>query len=85
MAGTAFMLNAWIEAEHADITDGLSEDVALPTPSGGPYAATRCASCGMVIWGTFGAPIFRFVRAGTLDHKHGVAPDVHIYTSTKQA
>lgn len=83
MTGTAFILNAWIEADRAELTAGTPQDVAVPTPSGGPYTATRCADCGMVIWGTFGPPVFRFVRAGTLDDKTALAPDLHIYTSTK--
>ncbi|MEL7025955.1 MAG: GFA family protein [Pseudomonadota bacterium] len=83
MTGTAFILNAWIEADQVELISGDPVEKNVPTPSGGPYTTASCPTCGITVWGTFGPPIFRFVRAGTLDDAHKVTPDVHIYTSTK--
>ena len=83
MSGSAFILNAWIETDRVELMRGMPEEVDVPTPSGGPYRVARCPSCAMILWGTFGAPLFRFVRVGTLDAPGQLTPDVHIYTSTK--
>jgi len=83
MTGSAFILNAWIETDRVVLLSGAPEEVDVPTPSGGPYRAARCPSCGTVVWGTFAAPFFRFLRGGTLDDTRALTPDVHIYTATK--
>ncbi|MEM9708197.1 MAG: GFA family protein [Pseudomonadota bacterium] len=83
LTGSAFILNAWIEADRVELLQGEPLESPVPTPSGGPYTAARCPDCQIVIWGTFGPPIFRFVRVGTLDEPDALPPDLHIYTSTK--
>ncbi|MDJ1006879.1 MAG: GFA family protein [Paracoccaceae bacterium] len=81
--GSAFVVNAWIETDRVELLSGEPVEVPLPTPSGGPYEVARCPTCQTALWGTFAAPVFRFVRVGTLDDPAALPPDVHIYTSTK--
>ena len=83
LSGSAFALNAWIESGLVQLLAGAPEDVAVPAPSGAPYAVARCRACGTALWGTFGAPVFRFVRSGTLDDPAALPPDVHIHAATK--
>lgn len=83
LSGSAFVLNAWIEASAVALLGDEPEEVASPAPSGNPHAIARCPSCAVTLWGTFGPPVFRFVRVGTLDTPGKAPPDVHIYTSTK--
>jgi len=83
LSGSAFALNAWIENDRVELLAGMPGEIEVPAPSGAPFRLVRCAVCGTDLWGVFGAPIFRFVRVGTLDAPAALPPDVHIYTSTK--
>jgi hypothetical protein len=83
--GSAFVLNALIETSRVEILAGAPVRSAMPTDSGRPHGIDRCPTCGTAVWSEYGgaAPI-RFVRVGTLDDSHALAPDVHIYTRSKQ-
>jgi hypothetical protein len=82
--GTAFVLNALIEAVRVEQQSGTVEPVTLPTDSGLPHVVFRCASCGTAVWSEYGGrSTMRFVRVGTLDDPSALPPDVHIYTRSK--
>jgi len=79
--GSAFVLNALIEADRVDLLSGAIKVVRMPTDSGRPHEISRCAVCGTAVWSTYGGrPAIRFVRVGTLDEPALSPPDVHIYT-----
>jgi len=81
--GSAFVINALIEAKHVDAT-GTSEIVTLPTDSGRPHDVTRCPTCKTALWSDYGRrKTVYFVRVGTLDKPGAVPPDVHIFTRSK--
>ena len=84
--GTAFALNVLIESERAVLLDGAVDVVLTPSASGRGQKIARCPSCRIALWSNYGGSgdAIRFVRAGTLDEAWRIAPDVHIYTTTKQ-
>jgi hypothetical protein len=82
--GSAFVLNALIEADRVTLLAGNPEPVAAPTPSGKPQEIYRCPSCRVALWSTYGGvQKLRFVRVGTLDDSAALKPDVHIYVRSK--
>ena len=83
--GSAFALNALIEADRVSLLSGNAEPIAVPTPSGKPHEIYRCL---VLPGGSSGASMaacksWRFVRVGTLDDAAGLKPDVHIYVRSK--
>ena len=84
--GSAFALNGVIETERVELTSGAPAAIELPTPSGGGQRVMRCPSCQVALWSHYlgGSASLAYVRLGTLDDTAGIAPDVHIFTSTKQ-
>ena len=83
--GSAFVLNALIETAEVSLTAGAPVRSAMPTDSGRPHGIDRCATCGVAVWSEYGGlATMRFVRVGTLDDPRALAPDVHIYTRSKQ-
>ena len=84
--GTAFALNAMIEAEHVVHSQAEPDLIDTPSLSGRGQKIARCPKCRIALWSNYGGagPILRFVRIGTLDTPHVLQPDVHIYTSSKQ-
>ena len=87
-SGSAFCLNAVIEADRVCL-ESKKEPVATETlsPSGGGQTIFRCPTCWIAVWSDYGGKgdWVRFIRVGTLDNPGSVPPDIHIYTSTKQA
>jgi hypothetical protein len=83
--GSAFVLNALIEADRVILLSGNLEPVAVPTDSGRPHEIYRCPSCKVAVWSVYGGagPKLRFVRVGTLDDPAALTPDVHIYVRSK--
>jgi hypothetical protein len=83
--GAAFATNAMIEADRVELTSGAVELVDTPTASGKGQKVWRCPTCQVALWSNYAGSgdKVRFVRVGTLDAGHGIAPDVHIFTSTK--
>jgi hypothetical protein len=82
--GTAFVLNALIEADRVDLLSGETQPFPMPTDSGKPHRVFRCPACGTAVWSEYGGlETLRFVRLGTLDEPATVSPDVHIYTRSK--
>jgi hypothetical protein len=85
-SGTAFALNAMIEADRVELVNGEVEVVNTPTASGKGQKIARCPKCRIAVWSNYAGSgdAVRFVRVGTLDGAHRVPPNVHIFTSTKQ-
>lgn len=83
--GSAFVLNALIEANRVEILSGEMQAFPQPTTSGRSHIIHRCTKCGTAMWSNYGGLTqLRFVRVGTLDTPSALAPDVHIYTRSKQ-
>lgn len=84
--GGAFATNAMIESDRVELTSqGAPELVDTPTASGKGQKIFRCPKCWIAVWSNYAGAgeKVRFVRVGTLDAGHGIAPDIHIFTSTK--
>lgn len=83
--GSAFALNALIEAERVALLKGRPEPATLPSASGRGQVLWRCPDCGVTLWSNYpgAGPRIHFVRVGTLDDPAAAPPDIHIYTSTK--
>lgn len=84
--GTAFALNAMIEADRIELLQGDVEVVNTPTNSGKGQKISRCPKCRIALWSNYSGAgdAVRFVRVGTLDEPGRFPPDIHIFTSTKQ-
>jgi len=84
--GSAFALNAMIEADRVELLQGEIEIVDIPSASGKGQRISRCSKCRIALWSNYGAAgdAIRFVRVGTLDDPDRVPPDIQIYTSSKQ-
>lgn len=84
-SGTAFALNALIEADRVELIEGEVEIVDTPSASGKGQRISRCPVCRMAVWSNYGGlgDLMRFIRVGTLLEPGRVPPDVHIFTSTK--
>jgi hypothetical protein len=84
--GTAFALNAMIEADRVICLGPEPEIVDTPSNSGQGQKIARCPQCRIAVWSTYAGPgpVIRFVRIGTLDDAFALRPDVHIFTESKQ-
>jgi hypothetical protein len=84
--GSAFVLNAMVEAEHVELLEGSPLVVHTPSHSGRGQKISRCPTCFVALWSNYpgGGDAIRFVRVGTLEDPDRLPPDIHIYTSTKQ-
>jgi hypothetical protein len=84
--GTAFALNAVIEAERVVHVKSEPELIDTPSRSGSGQKIARCPSCRVALWSNYAGagPLLRFVRVGTLDEPDLLPPDIHIYTASKQ-
>ena len=85
-SGSAFALNAMIEADRVELLAGEPEYVQTPSASGRGQAIARCPQCRIALWSHYagaGATV-SFVRVGTLDNPDLLPPDIHIFTSTRQ-
>ena len=82
--GSAFVLNALIEADRVLLQSGQVEEVTVPTESGRGQKVYRCPTCKIAVWSVYGGvDKLRFVRIGTLDNAAVLTPDVHIYVRSK--
>jgi hypothetical protein len=84
--GSAFALNALIEADRVQLLQGEVAVVDTPTNSGKGQRISRCPICRIAVWSTYAGAgeAIRFVRVGTLDEPTRFPPDIHIYTASKQ-
>ena len=84
--GSAFVLNAMIEADRVSLLQGTPEVVDTPSESGKGQKIARCPSCRVALWSTYAGAgdAIRFLRVGTLDEPDRLPPDIHIFTASKQ-
>ena len=83
--GSAFALNAMIEADRVVTLSGEPEVILTPSNSGKGQKITRCTDCRVAVWSTYAGAgdLVRFIRVGTLDDPGLLPPDIHIFTSSK--
>lgn len=84
--GSAFVLNAMIEAGRVQLLAGAPEVVPTPSESGKGQRIARCPACRVAVWSNYAGSgeAIRFLRVGTLDEPDRLPPDVHIFTASKQ-
>jgi len=84
--GSAFALNAMIEADRVQLLAGDVVVVETPSNSGKGQRISRCPQCQVAVWSNYSGAgdAIRFVRVGTLDEPARLQPDIHIYTGSKQ-
>ena len=84
--GSAFVLNALIEADRVTLLSGEVAVIDTPSASGRGQKIARCPHCHVAVWSNYSGagPKVRFVRVGTLDNPDLLPPDIHIFTSSKQ-
>jgi len=72
--------------EHDRVTHLGPEPELINTPSesGEGQVYARCPKCHIAVWSNYGGPLLRFVRVGTLDQPDHCAPEVHIFTASRQ-
>lgn len=83
--GTAFALNAMIEADRVELLSGEVEFATIPTQSGKGQKIARCPSCKVVLWSHYlgAGEAVSFVRVGTLEKPGDCPPDIHIFVRSK--
>jgi hypothetical protein len=81
--GSAFVINALIEADRVEVLSGEPQPVLVPRDDGSEQTIWRCPTCRIALYSWYGSGAVDFVRAGTLDDPSSVTPDVHIYTRSK--
>ncbi len=84
--GSAFAINALIEADRVEVLHGKPEVINTPSNSGKGQMIARCPTCKIAVWSNYGGggDKIRFVRVGTLDDPDRCPPNIHIFTTTKQ-
>ena len=84
--GSAFALNAMIEADRVQLLRGAPEVVVTPSASGKGQRISRCPQCRIALWSNYAGAgdAVRFVRVGTLDTPDRCPPDIHIFTASRQ-
>lgn len=82
--GSAFVVNAIIETDRAEVMQGEIEPVSVPAGRHIPQVIHRCASCRTAVWSIYGGMTkVRFVRVGTLDDPTVFDPNAHIFVKSK--
>ena len=84
--GTAFALNAMIEADRVEVLKGEVEVANTPSDSGKGQKIARCPSCRIAVWSNYAGAgdAIHFVRVGSLDEPDRMPPAIHIFTRSKQ-
>jgi len=84
--GSAFVINAMIEADRVELLAGEPLVVDTPSESGQGQRIARCPRCFVALWSNYSGagPHVRFVRVGTLDNPDALPPGIHIFTASKQ-
>jgi hypothetical protein len=84
--GSAFAINAMIEADRVELLAGTPEIVVTPSNSGQGQKIARCPVCRIAVWSNYAGAgdAIRFIRVGTLLDPDRMPPDIHIFTSSKQ-
>jgi len=84
--GASFALNAMIESNRVVLIQGMPEPIDTPSNSGKGQKIIRCPDCRVALWSHYAGAgdAVSFIRVGTLDEPDRLAPDIHIFTSSKQ-
>ena len=74
--GSAFAINAMIEADRVVLLRGEVDVVDTPSASGKGQRIARCPHCRVAVWSNYGGSgdVVRFVRVGTLDEPDRLPP-----------
>ncbi len=85
-SGASFALNALIEADRVLLLGAAPQLIDTPSQSGKGQRIARCPTCQIALWSHYAGagPCLNFLRVGTLDAPDSLAPDIHIFTSSKQ-
>lgn len=85
-SGSAFALNAVIEADNVELVSGAPERIDTPSDSGKGQAVLRCPVCKVALWSHYAGVGAKadFIRVGALDDPDAFPPNVHIFTASKQ-
>ena len=83
--GSAFATNYLVESDRVSFS-GRHDIIDTPSASGNGQKVLRCPECRVAVSSHYGGAgdKFHFLRVGTMDERADIAPDVHIYISTKQ-
>ncbi|HMJ55050.1 MAG TPA: GFA family protein [Polyangiaceae bacterium] len=83
--GSAFAINAMIEADRVVLDQGELDVIHTPSNSGKGQKISRCPACRIALFSNYAGAgdKLRFVRVGTLDDADRAPPDIHIFTSSK--
>lgn len=82
--GSAFAINALIEAERIELLEGQPVATRMKTDSGRVHDIYRCDQCQAPVWSDYGGRHWlRFVRVAALENAGAFVPDVHIYTRSR--
>jgi hypothetical protein len=84
--GSAFVLNAMIEADRVLLLGAQPAVIDTPSNSGKGQRISRCPKCQVAVWSNYAGAgdAVHFVRVGTLDEPDRLPPDIHIFTASKQ-
>ena len=84
--GSAFVINALVEADRVRLLAGETQVIDTPSASGRGQKIHRCPVCRIAVWSHYAGAgeAIHFLRVGTLDEPDRIAPDIHIYTLSKQ-
>jgi hypothetical protein len=83
--GSAFVINAVVEADSVVLLGEEPDAVVTPSESGKGQTISRSPKCRIAVYSNYAAAgdLTRFVRVGTLDTPDALTPDVHIYVTSK--
>lgn len=82
--GSAFAVNALIEADRVELLSGNVEENTIPSESGQGLIMVRCRRCFTTVWSHYLQDRFIcWIRVGTLNNPNAFEPDVHIFTDSK--
>ena len=84
--GSAFVINAMIEADRVETLGDAPELINTPSDSGKGQLIARCPTGHVAVWSHYGGSGRKvcFIRVGTLDNPDHYPPDIHIFTMSKQ-
>ena len=82
--GSAFVINAFIEADRVELLAGEVEIIDTPSESGNGQRISRCPQCQVAVWSNYSSDAIHCLRIGTLDEPDNLPPDIHIFTESKQ-
>ncbi len=83
--GSAFVINAMIEADRVAVMTGEVEIIDTPSDSGNGQRISRCPECHVAVWSNYSSDAIHCVRVGTLDEPDRLPPDIHIFTASRQS